>query len=324
MNMMRNTLTLTDQEAGDAYTNWQRPLGLGVALVTPFRPDLSLDLEAFARLLDKVCPFVDYCVVAGTTGEGSTLSMAEKALLVAAVAARYPSMPIVLGLGGNNTAALLQEIAATDFSQIKAILSVTPYYSKPSQAGLLLHYSAVANACPVPTILYNVPSRTGVSLALDTLLELAKHPKIIGLKQAHPDVAMFATEAKLVAKIDQSFCMIAGDDMAYIEMMQHGAKGCIGVLPNIMPELMAMVGLRCSEHDFDRAAATLIGEPKLLAINNLLYEEGNPVGVKAALEVQGICAARVRLPLAEASPRLKSKLATLLKHYDASSTQPST
>jgi len=306
--MIRIHPTLTAQEASHAYHHWARPIGLGVAFVTPFAADLSIDFAAFDRLLDHVCPFVDYCVVAGTTGEGSTLRAGEKALLVQAVAKRYPLMPIVLGLGGNNTEALLEEIAATDFSHIKAILSVTPYYSKPSQAGLLLHYRAVADACPVPTILYNVPSRTGVSLGLETLVELAKHPKIVGLKQAHADVESFAAEASGIAKIDPSFCMIAGDDLAYTEMMRHGGQGCIGVLPNILPAHMAMVGIRCNQHEYEVANNGLMHDAKLLAVNDLLYEEGNPVGVKAALEVQGICSARVRLPLAEASEGLKRKL----------------
>jgi 4-hydroxy-tetrahydrodipicolinate synthase len=282
--------------------------GSGVALVTPFLPNLEIDWTAFAHLLAHTGPASDFAVVGGTTAEAATLHPGEKVALLNATL-QHPSWAgksVVLGLGGNHTAELLTEIADTDFTGVTAILSVTPYYSKPNTRGLVAHYTALANACPVPVILYNVPGRTGVNLGTEAVSILAQHPNIAGLKEAHSDMLQWQHQR---AVVPEDFALLAGDDGLALPMLATGGCGVIGVLGNALPVVFG-----------DMIRAALRGELSMawslhrqyLAFNDALYTEGNPVGIKAALEVLGICSSTVRMPLAEASAPYKQQLTGML------------
>lgn len=286
--------------------------GTGVALITPFDENLQVDHGAFIKLLSKVAPSVDFLVIGGTTGESATVSIEEKrALVQTALEWRNKSLrgeiPIVLGLGGSNTAALLEEIATTDFTHIEAILSVTPYYIKPTQAALVAHYTALANACPVPVILYNVPSRTQANLSAETVGQLASHPNIIGLKEASPDLSEFIMKTR--AADPAEFLFLSGDDALTPAMVAMGARGTIAVMPNVLPAIYTQVVAMALAGQMAESMALL---RQLMPLNNLLYQEGNPVGIKAAVEALHQISARVRLPLTEASDGLKEKIRGVL------------
>jgi 4-hydroxy-tetrahydrodipicolinate synthase len=276
--------------------------GSGVALVTPFTHALEIDWPAFGRVLAHTGQGSDFAVVGGTTGESATLRHGEKAALVRATQQHtaWVGKPIVLGLGGNDTQALLAGIAETDFDGITAILSVTPYYNKPTTRGLVAHYTALANACPVPVLLYNVPSRTGTNLGPVAVEELAHHPNIIGLKEASADMMQWQHQRRVVPS---DFILLAGDDGLALPMLAAGAAGVIGVLGNILPLQFGDMIRAALRGDMDVAWAL---HKEYLCFQDALYPEGNPVGVKAALEAAGICAAVVRPPLAEASAPYKA------------------
>jgi 4-hydroxy-tetrahydrodipicolinate synthase len=288
--------------------------GSGIALVTPFGPTLGIDWPGFERLLTHTGRAADFAVLAGTTGESATLSHTEKAELVQAVRhhAAWAGKPIVLGLGGNDTRALLEEIARTDFAAITAILSVTPYYSRPSTAGMVAHFTALADACPVPVILYNVPSRTGVNLGTEAVTILSQHPNIAGLKEASADLMQWQHQR---LGVRQGFALLAGDDGLAPAMLALGACGVIGVMGNALPGLFGQMIDEALAGNLD-AASRLHARYLVPNLNDMLYAEGNPVGVKAALEALGICSARVRPPLAEASTTLKNTLARMLQEVN--------
>ena len=294
--------------------------GSGVALVTPFTPGLGIDWPAFDRLLAHCGPGSDFAVVAGTTGESATLREGEKMALAQAVRkhSAWAGKPIVLGMGGNNTEELLREIAEIDFTGITAILTVAPYYSKPSARGMIAHYKAVADASPVPVILYNVPGRTGVNLGVAVVEELARHPNIKGLKEASADLMQWQHQA---LRVPADFALLAGDDGLAPAMLALGGCGVIGVMANVLPELFGRMVAAATAGDLAEAWH-LHGQYLNPNLNDMLYAEGNPVGIKAALEAAGICGAAVRPPLAEASAELKAALARMLKDINAHTAQP--
>ncbi|MCU0354180.1 MAG: 4-hydroxy-tetrahydrodipicolinate synthase, partial [Cytophagales bacterium] len=209
--------------------------GTGVALITPFRADLLVDYPALERLVEHVTAGgVDYLVVLGTTGEAATVTAAEKQEILRFVVSRNNGrLPVVYGLGGNNTAGLLESISQTDFSGVDAVLSVSPYYNKPTQRGIIAHYEALADASPVPVILYNVPGRTASNLTAESTLVLAQHRNIIGVKEASGDMAQGLAIAR--DKPDD-FLFLAGDDMLTVPMTTFGAKGVISVIANALPQ----------------------------------------------------------------------------------------
>lgn len=274
--------------------------GTGVALVTPFLKDGSIDYPALERLIEHVIHGnVDYLVVHGTTGESATLSETEKAeVLRFIIKINRQRLPIVYGLGGNNTQAILNTMDAIDFSEIDAILSVSPYYNKPSQEGIFAHYKLIADHCPVPVILYNVPGRTMSNLSYQTTLRLANHPNIIGIKEASGNLDQCM---RIVNEKPEGFLLISGDDMTTIFMRSIGAEGVISVLANAYPGIIGSIIHGNSE--FSRK-----GTLSLLEINPLMYEESNPVGVKCLMEKLQICKDYVRLPLLRASEDLKSRI----------------
>ncbi len=278
--------------------------GTGVALATPFHSDFSVDYPALERLLEHVTAGgVDYLVVMGTTGEAPTVTKTERREILQFVKQfNNGRLPIVYGAGGNATAELLENVRETDFSGVDAVLSVSPYYNKPTQAGLVAHYAALADACPVPVILYNVPGRTAANLNADSTLALARHPNIIGVKEASGDMMQGIDIAR---DKPADFLFLAGDDMLMLPMTTFGAKGVISVLANAFPQPFTRMVHAALAGDHEAAAKYLF---KLSPVNRLMYEEGNPVGVKSALQALGICGDAVRLPLLPASDALSGRI----------------
>ncbi|MDO6392304.1 4-hydroxy-tetrahydrodipicolinate synthase [Pontibacter sp. BT731] len=278
--------------------------GTGVALVTPFASNLEVDYDGLRQLLDfTIEGGVEYLVVNGTTGESVTTTTEEKAAILAFVKKHVNGrVPLVYGLGGNNTQDVLKAIQETDLEGIAAVLSVSPYYNKPSQQGIIQHYTQLADACPLPVILYNVPGRTGSNMAPETTVRLAAHQNIIGIKEASGSLE----QCMYIAKHKPAdFLLISGDDMLTLPMITFGAVGVISVLANAFPEKFSnMVRLGLS-YQFKEASDLLFD---FVDINPMMYEEGNPVGVKALLERFGVCGGAVRLPLVEATAGLKDRL----------------
>ncbi|ALJ00438.1 4-hydroxy-tetrahydrodipicolinate synthase [Rufibacter tibetensis] len=278
--------------------------GTGVALVTPFKADLSVDIDAFGRLIDfNLGNGVDYLVVNGTTGESVTTSPEEKAQLLAFAKERIAGRkPLVYGLGSNDTNYVLEQIKTLNFTGVAAILSVCPYYNKPSQQGVFLHYTAIADASPVPVILYNVPGRTGINMTAATTLRLAQHPNIIGTKDASANMEQYMI---ILEERPEGFLVISGDDMHTVPLISVGGDGIISVLANAFPNRFSRMTRLALEGNFAAAGALQRSFGK---INPLMYEEANPVGVKLALQQAGICDPYVRLPLAPASDSLVQKV----------------
>lgn len=282
--------------------------GTGVALITPFTSQHKVDFNGLGRLLQfTISEGVDYLVVNGTTAESATLTQAEKAEILTFVKQQVNGqVPIVYGAGGNNTSELVDLFDTLNLDGVSAILSVSPYYNKPSQRGIYQHYIHLADAAPAPLILYNVPGRTASNISAETTLDLASHPNIIGTKEASGNLE----QCMLIAKNKPAdFLLISGDDMLTLPMLTFGAEGVISVLANAFPgKFTRMVNLGLA-HNFAEAAKLLF---ELIDLNPLMYEESNPVGIKAVLDLMGICGPEVRLPLVAASPGLKAKLSHLL------------
>ena len=284
-------------------------LGVGVALITPFNQNFEIDYPHLEKLVDFVSDGgVNYLVVQGTTGETSTTSSQEKKDLLAFVKSHNTkNLPIVYGLGGNNTQTVLETIASADLSGITAILSVCPYYNKPSQRGVMAHFTAIADASPVPVLLYNVPGRTVTNMAVSTILELSKHPNIIGLKDA---CGSFEQYMELSKSCPKDFLLISGDDNTVTPQISVGWHGVISVIANGFPKEFSEMTWQAINGNF--AAATQL-QHRFLDFDTLLYVESNPVGIKKCLEIKGICSSEVRLPLVKASDELGEKLLNSMK-----------
>ena len=282
--------------------------GTGVALVTPFTPAGAVDLPAWQRLLDfTIAGGVEYLVINGTTGESPTVTTSEKIDLLNMARQHVAGrVPLVYGIGGNDTAAVARQLRDTDLTGITAVLSASPAYNKPSQAGLMAHYQHLAEASPLPLLLYNVPGRTASNLTADTTLALARHPNIIGIKEASGNLEQCLT---ILAAMPADFLFLSGDDMLTLPLIACGAHGIISVMANALPRQFSDLTRAALAGDLARARQLLFG---LVPLNPLLYEEGNPVGVKAALALQGICGPAVRLPLVPASAGLSARIKQLL------------
>lgn len=283
--------------------------GVGVALVTPFTAKGEVDYEGLGRLLRHTAEGgVDYYVVHGTTGEAVTTTVAEKAEVLRFIRENNPNkLPIMYGLGGNNTPALLSKVKEMDLEGVDAILSVSPYYNLPTQEGLYQHYKAFAEASPVPLMLYNVPTRTARNLSAETTLRLAELPNIFGVKEASGNLVQCA---EIAHHKPADFLLISGDDMLTIPIVALGGKGVISVVANVLPSLFQTMVDNALEGDFEQARKALFA---LLELNPYIYEEGNPVGVKQALHCLGICENSVRLPLVAASSTLCDKIESTLQ-----------
>lgn len=282
--------------------------GTGVALVTPFKKNLEIDYEAFRRLLDfNADNGVDYFVVNGTTGESATTNKAEKhALLDFIRKNNKKNLPIVYGTGGYDTQDIIDHVRELDWSGVAALLSVSPYYNRPSQAGIIAHYKAIADVCPKPVILYNVPKRTGANMKPSTTLELARHENIIGIKEATSD---FSQIIDILAEKPEDFLFISGDDMNTVPMISMGAVGVISVLANAFPKEMSDMVKLALKGDFESARKIKF---QLNKINPHMYTEGSPVGIKQVLSEMNMMENHVRLPHVTASESLRQKIKSLL------------
>lgn len=284
------------------------PYGLGTALITPFKADGKVDFEALQRLLDiQLQGGVDYLVVLGTTGETATLSEAEQAAVREFIAdyTRPSQIPLVLGLGGNNTSAVIAKIESLREELVAdygAILSVCPYYNKPSQEGLFQHFCAIAEASPVPVILYNVPGRTGVNLLPETVMRIYKAfpNQIIGVKEASGNLEQIKHLIQLVQSTNLR--VISGDDGLTAAIMQAGGAGLISVLSNAFPQEASRL-----VHEADSAL-----QQQLAPLISLLFKEGNPAGIKTVLAKKGVISNYLRLPLVPNSPAVQDEIATII------------
>lgn len=283
--------------------------GTGVALITPFNEQLEIDFDALKKVINHVSEGgVDYLVVLGTTGESVTLSIEEKHKVLSFIFENNPrNLPVVFGLGGYDTKELVDFMPQLEKYPLKALLSVTPYYNKPNQVGLIRHYTYLADHSKLPLILYNVPSRTGCNIKSASTLELAKHPNIIAIKEASGDLVQCIEIAR--AK-PADFQLISGDDILTLPILAIGGTGVISVVANAYPRQfgdMVKYGLK---GDGAKASVLLY---QLSEAMQLSTEEGNPTGVKAMMSHLGICSDLVRMPLAPASDSLKDKISRAMK-----------
>ncbi len=291
----------------------EKLIGTGVALVTPFNEDFSVDVHALAQIVEhNIQGGVDYLVVLGTTAESATLTKAEKQLVMdTVIKTNAGRLPLVVGVGGNNTMAVVEELKSLDLSEFDAILSVSPYYNKPTQEGIYQHFKAIAKASPKPVIVYNVPSRTGSNMLAETTLRLAHEvPNILGIKEACGDMVQID---KIIKEKPEDFMVISGDDPTALPTVLAGGAGVISVLGQGLPaQFSKMIHLGLQE-SADEAYKI---HHKLLPLIQLIFEEGNPAGIKSVFESLGFSKAVVRLPLVEATPSLKSRIGSFLRTFD--------
>ena len=280
-------------------------IGTGVALITPFKLDLSIDHQALTAIVEfNITNGVNYLVICGTTGESVTLSTEEKkAITQTVIAANNGRVPLVIGIGGNNTAAVIAELKSTDLSEITAVLSVAPYYSKPTQEGFYQHFKAIAEATNTPIILYNVPGRTAKNVEASTVLRLANDfESIVAIKEAGNNMEQYL---ELIAHKPEGFLVISGDDDLVLGVTLAGGAGVISVIGQAFPkEFSEMIQLGLENEV--KASRNL--EIRLMPIINLIFEENNPAGIKAVLKNKGFCNGLVRLPLVPATTVLQSKI----------------
>ncbi|WP_417620110.1 4-hydroxy-tetrahydrodipicolinate synthase [Oceanihabitans sediminis] len=287
-------------------------VGTGVALVTPFNKDLSVDHKSLANIVENnIKNGTDYLVISGTTGESVTITAEEKKEIIKTISnTNQGRLPLVLGIGGNNTLSVVEEIKNTDFTGIDAILSVSPYYSKPTQEGLYQHFKTVSEASPVPVILYNVPGRTSKNMLPETIISLANDfENIIAVKEAAGDMHQYL---QLLKDKPKNFLVISGDDDLALGVVLAGGAGVISVIGQALPKefaKMIKLGLEGNVKD------AYFLHYKLMEITGLIFSENNPSGIKAVFESLNICDATVRLPLVEATAELKQKITQALKEF---------
>ena len=283
--------------------------GTGVALVTPFRKQVTIDFTTLENLVETVIKSkVDYIVALGTTSEAATMNERERtAIIDNIIEVVNGRVPIVLGLGGNNTLDIVDKIKNMDFTGIDGILSVSPYYNKPQQRGIYLHYKSISEVSPVPIIMYNVPGRTACNVTAETTLQIATDcPNIIATKEASGNISQVM---EILRNKPDGFSVISGDDALTLPMIAMGATGVISVAANAFPKEMSEMVNYALKGDLKKALPL---HYKLLPIMNALFEEGNPAGVKAALEIKGIISNNLRLPLVKVSKPLYNKLSNMI------------
>jgi len=287
--------------------------GTGVALVTPFHSDKTINFQALEQLVDHVIEGgVDFIVAMGTTGESATLSEIEKKEVITNILrCNKNRVPVVVGIGGNDTMALVNRIQTTNFDGIDAILSVAPYYNKPTQQGIYEHFSAIARVCPVPIILYNVPGRTASNINAETAVKLASDYKnIIAVKEASGNYEQIK---QIINNSPSHFQVLSGDDAATFRIIKEGGSGVISVAANSHPKLFSEMVGKALNNNFGEAKEI---HDQFLNYYDALFEEGNPAGLKSALELMGFCSREVRLPLVAASDALVSKMKDILSKLD--------
>ena len=282
---------------------------MGVALVTPFKSDLTIDHDALSKIVSfNIDNGTDYLVISGTTGESVTITKDEKkAIVETIVKTNAGRLPLVIGIGGNNTAAVIEELKTTDLSPFAAVLSVAPYYSKPTQEGLYQHFKAVAEASTIPVILYNVPGRTAKNMEPDTSLRLARDiDNIVAIKEAGNSPEQYKA---LIQNKPKDFMVISGDDDLVCDVVLSGGSGVISVIGQALPALFSNMIHKGISGD-EQAAKAL--EKSAMPLIGLIFEENNPAGIKAVLEQLGLCNDTVRLPLVTATEGLKLKIKNAL------------
>lgn len=278
--------------------------GTGVAIVSPFHENGQLDFESLQNLIEHLLKGgIDYIVALGTTGESVTLSAAEQDQFIDACIEYIDGrIPLVVGYGGNDTQALLDRIKQRNFASIAAIMSSSPAYSKPSQAGLVAHFTAVADIAPVPVILYNVPGRTSKNMTAATTIKLAGHNNVIAIKEASADVIQ---AMEIIKNCPEDFAVVSGDDLLGVPMIASGMSGVISVIANAFPAIYAAIVKASLNNDYQKARKLHF---ELMGITTLIYEENNPAGIKYVLNKLGICRNVLRLPLVPVSEDLARKI----------------
>lgn len=286
--------------------------GTGVAIVTPFLSNGKIDFTSLENLVEHIIVNkVDFIVGLGTTSEAVTLTHEEKQLVMKTVidttAAR---VPVVMGLGGNNTQAVINQINETNFTGISAILSVAPYYNKPNQRGLYEHFSAIEKACPVPIILYNVPGRTSSNITAQTVLKLAnEHRNVVAVKEASGDLVQVS---EIIKNKPEDFLVLSGDDALTLPLMALGADGVISVVANAFPAAFSEMVRLLEKNKFEEARAI---HYSFIDIIEQLFADGNPAGVKAAMSILGVCKNNLRLPMVPANKEVYNNLSRLIENY---------
>ena len=287
--------------------------GVGAAMITPFTPEGRIDYDALARMIDYVIDGgADYIVALGTTAETPTLYVPERAVIAMFIANHIAGrVPLVIGVGGNSTSEVLDQLREFDLRRADAILSVTPYYNKPSQEGLYQHFKVVSEHSPLPIILYNIPGRTGVNMTAETTLRIARDMRnVIGIKEASGRLDQIQ---EIIDRRAEGFLVLSGDDGVAVELMRRGGDGVISVAVNAFPRrFMAALNL-AKESRFDEADAAF---GMLREAVDALFAEGNPTGVKCALHAMGIIGGTLRLPLVAASEPLAERIEELIRKYD--------
>lgn len=290
----------------------QELVGTGVALITPFNEDFSVDVEGLKRVVKhNIKNGIDYLVVLGTTAESATLNKDEKQLVIdTIVAANAGKLPLVLGIGGNNTSAVMYEILSVDLSAFTAILSVSPYYNKPTQEGIYQHFATLAKKTPLPLILYNVPGRTASNVLPETVIKLAiEYKNIIAIKEAAGDIVQ---AMRLIDGCPDNFLVISGDDMIALPMVLAGGAGVISVIAEGFPkDFSHMIRLGLEK----KAAEAYKIHFKVAPVIDHIFAEGNPAGIKAVLNNLGICRDTLRLPLVGVSNDLRSKIDAFIETF---------
>ena len=290
----------------------QKFVGTGVALITPFKEDLSIDFDALVALVNfNIENGTDYLVINGTTAESATISSEEKTQIIALIVkTNAKRVPLVLGIGGNNTLEVVKDIKTTDLSNIDGILSVVPYYSKPTQEGFYQHFKAIAAATKKPIILYNVPGRTAKNMDATTTIRLANDFKnIVGVKEAGNNMQQYL---ELLKNKPSDFLIISGDDDLALGIILAGGAGVISVIGQAYPkEFSTMVNCGLESKNKEGYAIHF----KMMAIVDCIFEENNPAGIKTVLQELGICRNEVRLPLVKASLGLHEKITNFVKTF---------
>ena len=278
--------------------------GTGIALITPFKKDYSVDLEALQRIVNHVIDGgADFLVALGTTSEAPTLTAEEKKQVVDTIlTTNNGRIPVLLGMGGNNTQAVVEAVKAQDFSDIQGILSVVPYYNKPNQRGMKAHFEAIADASPVPVILYNVPGRVGVNLQASTCVELAQHPNIVAVKEASGNLQQIM---EILRDKPADFDVLSGDDGITQPLMALGAQGVISVAANAYTKPFAKM-MNAMKEGQPEVALKL--HYSMLRMNQLIFADGNPAGIKCLMSLMGLCKNVLRLPLVPASEKVQQDI----------------
>jgi 4-hydroxy-tetrahydrodipicolinate synthase len=278
--------------------------GMGVALITPFKRDKSVDFDSLSKVIEYVTVEggADFLVALGTTAENPTLNAQEKKDIVRFIAGKNSKkLPLIVGVGGNNTGDVVKNVANL-YAEADAVLSVAPYYNKPSQKGLLEHFTAIADASPKPIVLYNVPGRTGVNMTADTCLKLAEHKNIIAIKEASGNLNQLGY---ILKSRPVDFSVLSGDDGLTLVQIAMGIDGVISVAGNAFPEEFGQLVHLAMQGNFTGARLIHL---QMIEIIDLLFAEGNPVGVKMAMAIKGLIENELRLPLVEGSEVLYEKL----------------